>query len=86
MIVCGQHACNCFLLLLSCFSHASAAPERHPRVAEVLLKHDALVCSSVQLIRDHGVYGLLDVFLPACPPKESHAHFKARENTIVDAH
>ena len=75
---------RCIVLLLSCTSWCFSAP-RHPRVAEVLLKHSALVCDSVNSVRERDVYGLLDVFLPPCPPKAAYVPSKARENTIVDA-
>ena len=72
------------MLLLSCISFSFSAP-RHPRVAEVLLKHDALVCESVNLVRERDVHGLLDMFMPPFPPKAAYVPSKARENTIVDA-
>ena len=75
---------HCIVLLLSCISFSFSAP-RHPRVAEVLLKHDALVCESVNLVRERDVHGLLDMFMPPFPPKAAYVPSKARENTIVDA-
>ena len=75
---------QCIVLLLSCVSSCFSAP-RHPRVAEVLVKHDALICESVSLVRGRDVYGLLDVFIPPFPPKAAYVPSKARENTIVDA-
>ena len=75
---------QCIVLLLSCVSSCFSAP-RHPRVAEVLVKHDALICESVSLVRGRDVYGLLDVFIPPFLPKAAYVPSKARENTIVDA-
>ena len=75
---------ECIFLLLSCASFCFSAP-RHPRVAEVLPKHNALVCSSLQRVRERDVDGLLDVSIPPCPPKAAYVPSKARENTIVDA-
>ena len=61
-----MHCAVAFLHFI-CFS----AP-RHPRVAEVLVKHDALICESVSLVRERDVYGLLDVFIPPFPPKAAY--------------
>ena len=79
-----QRMVQLFIFLLSCVSFGASAP-RHPRVAEVLLQHDALVCSAVQMVRGNDVFGMLDVFLPPCPPKAKQSTLNARESTIVDA-
>ena len=70
--------------MLSFASLCFSAP-RHPRVAEVLLQHDDLVCSAVQRVCDYDSFGLLGVLLPPCPAKVKSGSLKARENTIVDA-
>ena len=72
------------VLLLSCISFSFSAP-RHPRVEEVLLKHDTLLCESVNLVCERDVFGLLNVFMSPFPPKAAYVPSKARENTIVDA-